>query len=80
MMKQKLWILTELFPPDETSTSYIMEEIANAMTRKYNVGVILDQRFTTSVSSWIRAISSNWIQALRFIVPKGQTLIKYYQG
>lgn len=39
-MKQKLWIVTELFPPDETSTSYIMEEIANAMTRKYNVGVI----------------------------------------
>ena len=39
-MKQKLWIVTELFPPDETSTSYIMGEIANAMTRKYNVGVI----------------------------------------
>ena len=39
-MKQKLWIITELFPPDETSTSYIMGEIANAMTRKYHVGVI----------------------------------------
>ena len=39
-MKQKLWIVTELFPPDETSTSYVMGEIANAMTRKYNVGVI----------------------------------------
>ena len=39
-MKQKLWVVTELFPPDETSTSYIMGEIANAMTRKYNVGVI----------------------------------------
>lgn len=36
----KLWIVTELFPPDETSTSYIMGEIANAMTSKYKVGVI----------------------------------------
>jgi glycosyltransferase involved in cell wall biosynthesis len=39
-MKQKLWIVTELFPPDETSTSYIMGEIANVMTQKYRVGVI----------------------------------------
>lgn len=39
-MKQRLWIISELFPPDETSTSYIMGEIANAMTRKYDVGVI----------------------------------------
>lgn len=39
-MKQRLWIVTELFPPDETSTSYIMGEIANAMTSKYRVGVI----------------------------------------
>lgn len=37
---QKLWIITELFPPDETSTSYIMGEIANIMTKKYDVGVI----------------------------------------
>lgn len=38
--KGRLWIVTELFPPDETSTSYIMGEIANAMVPKYNVGVI----------------------------------------
>ena len=37
---QRLWIVTELFPPDETSTSYIMGEIANAMVQKYKVGVI----------------------------------------
>lgn len=37
---QRLWIVTELFPPDETSTSYVMGEIANAMARKYDVGVI----------------------------------------
>ena len=38
--KQRLWILSELFPPDETSTSYILGEIANAMVNKYRVGVI----------------------------------------
>lgn len=37
---QRLWIVTELFPPDETSTSYIMGIIANAMAQKYKVGVI----------------------------------------
>lgn len=40
MNPKKLWIITELFPPDETSTSYIMGEIANAMAQKYAVGVI----------------------------------------
>ena len=38
--KRVLWIVTELFPPDETSTSYIMGEIANAMVKKYKVRVI----------------------------------------
>lgn len=39
-MKQTLWIISELFPPEETSTGYIMGEIANAMVAKYNVKVI----------------------------------------
>lgn len=41
-MKQKetLWIISELFPPEETSTGYIMGEIANAMVDKYEVKVI----------------------------------------
>ena len=38
--KQRLWIVTELFPPEETSTGYIMGEIANAMSQKYEVKVI----------------------------------------
>lgn len=38
--KQILWIITELFPPDETSTAYILGEIANAMASKYTVKVI----------------------------------------
>ena len=39
-IKQGLWIVTELFPPEETSTGYIMGEIANAMSQKYEVKVI----------------------------------------
>ena len=39
-MRQSLWIMSELFPPEETSTGYIMGEIANAMARKYEVKVI----------------------------------------
>ncbi|WP_071145188.1 glycosyltransferase family 4 protein [Bacteroides ihuae] len=35
-----LWIVTELFPPDETSTSYILGEIANKYVEKYVVKVI----------------------------------------
>ena len=34
---ETLWIISELFPPEETSTGYIMGEIANVMTKKYNV-------------------------------------------
>ncbi len=37
---QRLWIISELFPPDETSTAFILGEIANAMTEKYDVKVI----------------------------------------
>lgn len=39
-MRETLWIISELFPPDETSTSYIMGEIANAFADKYKVKVI----------------------------------------
>lgn len=35
-----LWIISELFPPDETSTAFILGEIANAMAQKYDVKVI----------------------------------------
>lgn len=35
-----LWIISELFPPDETSTAFILGEIANVMARKYDVKVI----------------------------------------
>ena len=35
-----LWIISELFPPDETSTAFILGEIANVLARKYEVKVI----------------------------------------
>ena len=39
-MKKTLWIISELFPPDETSTAFILGEIANVMASKYEVRVI----------------------------------------
>ena len=38
--QETLWVISELFPPEATSTGYIMGEIANAMTEKYDVKVI----------------------------------------
>lgn len=40
--KSKLWIVTELFYPDQTSTSFIVSKIADKMMKKYNVNVITD--------------------------------------
>lgn len=39
-LRNTLWIISELFPPDETSTAFILGEIANVMAKKYNVNVI----------------------------------------
>lgn len=40
MNKPKLWIISELFYPEETSTAYILTEIAKKMSEKYSVEVI----------------------------------------
>lgn len=40
LTKSKLWIVTELFYPDQTSTAYILSKIANKMAEKYDVSVI----------------------------------------
>jgi len=45
MSKQKLWIVSELFYPDQTSTSYILTMIANTFVDKYDVHVITDSSF-----------------------------------
>ncbi len=61
---KKFWIVTELFYPDETSTSYILTKIANALSSKYNVNVV-----TGEVSSASRISSSlnlsNQVQVAR---------------
>lgn len=38
--KEKLWIYSELFYPEETSTSYIMTKLANKLVTKYDVEVV----------------------------------------
>lgn len=42
IQKPKLWIVTELFYPDQTSTSYILSKIANKLSEKYQVNVVTD--------------------------------------
>lgn len=39
-MRKILWIVTEVFYPDQTTTSYILSKIADKMTEKYDVKVI----------------------------------------
>ena len=39
-MKQKLWIVSEMFYPNEVSTSFILTHIANRMTSKYDVNIL----------------------------------------
>jgi len=45
MNKSKLWIISELFYPDQTSTAYILGEIAKKMESKYRVEVITGPEF-----------------------------------
>ena len=40
MIKQRIWIISELFYPDETSTGYILTAIANKLVEKFDVNVI----------------------------------------
>lgn len=52
MNKSKLWIVTELFYPDQTSTAYIMSKIANRMSEKYDVNVITtDSLYQENISN-----------------------------
>ncbi|MCC8067845.1 MAG: glycosyltransferase family 4 protein [Clostridiales bacterium] len=37
---KRIWIISELFPPEETSTAFIMGEIANALSARYEVNVL----------------------------------------
>lgn len=39
-MKKKLWIITEVFYPDETATSYILTKIAERLADSFDVNVI----------------------------------------
>ncbi len=41
--KQKLWVVTELYYPEETSTGYYLTRIAEGMTEHFQVGVLCGQ-------------------------------------
>jgi len=45
MQKKKIWIVTELFYPEETAVAYIFTRIANHLSNKYKVCVICGPEF-----------------------------------
>jgi hypothetical protein len=45
LMKKKIWIVTELFYPEETAVAYIFTRIANHLSKSYNVSVICGPEF-----------------------------------
>lgn len=42
-MKNKIWIISEPYYPEETATGYIMTKIAEGLTRHYSVSVLCSQ-------------------------------------
>lgn len=75
-MKQRLWIVTELFYPDETATAYILTNVANKLSEKYDVHVICGP-----ISDHVPSISSlnEMIKVHRsniFNVSKDQLLLR----
>ena len=54
--KVRLWIITELFPPDE---KFYFGRDSYAMAQKYDVGVICGPRCMTSVRDLIKTIISS---------------------
>jgi len=45
MNKKKIWIITELFYPEETAVAYIFTRIANHLSKSYKVSVICGPEF-----------------------------------
>ncbi len=81
MEQQRLYIITELFYPDETATSFILTNIANKLSEKYDVHVIcgpissktptngrLCEAISIHRSNWFNLNKDNvWYRTLRFV-------------
>ncbi len=66
MNKPTLWIISELFYPEETSTAYILTEIAKKMTEKYCVEVICGTQVYNKekVGAELKGITINRIESI----------------
>lgn len=65
---QKLWVATELFHPDQTSTSFILTKIVNSLSEKYSISVLcgplandfnIDEHFYLSENVNVNRLGSN---------------------
>lgn len=45
MQKKRIWIVTELFYPEETAVAFIFTRIADYLSNSYNIGVICGPEF-----------------------------------
>lgn len=79
---QRLWIVTEFFYPDETATAYILTNIANCLSEKYDIHVLagpimsdipsvshVDGRITIHRGRWLRLGKEKLLpRAISFII------------
>lgn len=84
MPKNKLWIISELFYPDQTSTSYILSEIAKKMQKKYEVKVITGPKIYDKDKIISESNDSNLekIEIFRVWIPrlnKNSTLQRFFR-
>lgn len=65
-MKQKLWIVTELFYPDETATAHILTNMANSLSVKFEVHVLCgpsssEQTTANSLHETVTVHRTRWL-------------------
>lgn len=67
-MKPKIWIITELFFPNESATAYILTEIAKAFTSIYEVNVICaDTNYEKDENRVIEDNEGNFIPGINIV-------------
>lgn len=52
--KKTIWIVSELFYPDDTSTGYILTEIAKSLSAYYEVKVVCASEYDTSLRATVQ--------------------------
>ena len=73
---KRLWIVSELFYPEETSTAYILTKVAEALTAKFNVNVICGPTSYSNTNKTLKNASIQEIHDLKVYRVSETTLDK----